>query len=161
MDWALHQTQVRLDIRAERAEYERLLGIRQESFNRLVRLGGGDDRTKEIPIAEWEAAHLLARLNPKFSPDFFAALVSLDRSAEQDEVRNCRIDELSPGMMIQEEIRGHDGSLILSKGQGVTSTVIFRLKNLQSRRAIPARITVSLPSVPAACAKAAANLGHR
>ena len=54
MDWALHQTQVRFDIRAEREEYERLFRHQARVLqDRLVRLGGGD-RTKEIPIAEWE-----------------------------------------------------------------------------------------------------------
>lgn len=107
-----------------------------------------------------EAAHLLARLNPKFSPEFFAALVSLDPSAENDQVQSCRIDDLSPGMIVQEEVRGHDGSLILSKGQEITSTVIFRLTNLQSRRAIPAKISVSTPTTPAVRTKAASSGAH-
>jgi hypothetical protein len=54
MDWALHQTQVRFDIRAEREECERL--FKRVLQDRLVRLGGGD-RTKEIPIAEWERVY--------------------------------------------------------------------------------------------------------
>jgi hypothetical protein len=54
MDWALHRPEVRFDIRAERAEYERLVAHPARVLqDRLVRLGGGD-RTKEIPIAEWE-----------------------------------------------------------------------------------------------------------
>jgi hypothetical protein len=92
-----------------------------------------------------EAAHLLARLNPKFSPEFFAALVSLEPSAEGDEVRYCRIEELSPGMIIQQELRAHDGTRIISKGQEVTTTAIFRLENLLSRCAIPASIKISTP----------------
>jgi hypothetical protein len=57
MDWALHQTQVRFDIRAEREEYERLFRHPARVFqDRLVRLGGGD-RTKEIAIAEWERVY--------------------------------------------------------------------------------------------------------
>lgn len=54
MDWALHQPQVRFDICAEHAEYERLFKHPARVLqDRLVRLGGGD-RTKAIPIAEWE-----------------------------------------------------------------------------------------------------------
>jgi len=54
MDWALHQPEVRFDIRAERAEYERLFKHPASVLqDRLFRLGGSD-RTKEIPIAEWE-----------------------------------------------------------------------------------------------------------
>jgi hypothetical protein len=54
MDWAFHESQIRFDIRAERAEYERLFRHSARVLqDRLARLGGGD-RTKEIPVAEWE-----------------------------------------------------------------------------------------------------------
>jgi hypothetical protein len=57
MDWALHQQQVRFDIRAERAEYEYLFKHSARVLqDRLARLGGGD-RTREIDIAEWERAY--------------------------------------------------------------------------------------------------------
>ena len=57
MDWALHQQQVRFDIRAERAEYEYLFKHQARVLqDRLPRRGGGD-RTKEIPIAEWEKVY--------------------------------------------------------------------------------------------------------
>ena len=49
-------------------------------------------------------------------------------------------------MIIQQEIQAADGSLIISKGQEVTSTVISKLKNLQARRAISGKITVSVPT---------------
>jgi FixJ family two-component response regulator len=102
-----------------------------------------------------EAAHLLARLNPKFSPEFFSTLVSLDPSAEGDEVKSCRIEDLAPGMIVQQEVRAHDGTLVLSKGQEITATVIFRLTNLQSRRSIPAKINVSISGKSDAFSKAA------
>ena len=54
MDWALHQPERRFDIRAERAEYERLFRYAARVLqDRLARCGGGD-RTREIPVAEWE-----------------------------------------------------------------------------------------------------------
>ena len=54
MDWAIQQPEVRFDIRAERAECEYLFNHQARVLqDRLVRLGGSD-RTKEIPIAEWE-----------------------------------------------------------------------------------------------------------
>ncbi|HKU25145.1 MAG TPA: HD domain-containing phosphohydrolase [Candidatus Sulfotelmatobacter sp.] len=93
-----------------------------------------------------EAMHRLSRLNPKPGRELFEALVALDPQAEEQETRGCRIEELAPGMIIQQEIRGVDGTLIISKGQEITPTVIFRLKNLHARRAIPGRITVSVPT---------------
>ena len=57
MDWALHQQQVRFDIRAERAEYDYLFKHPARVLqDRLARLGDGD-RTKEIPVAEWERVY--------------------------------------------------------------------------------------------------------
>ncbi len=104
-----------------------------------------------------EAAHTLARQFPKFSPAFFEALVSLDPNAEEQELKQCRIEELTPGMIIQQEIKTQDGALILSKGQEVTSTVIFKLKNLQARRAITGNVTVSTQTAKLSSAKAASS----
>lgn len=57
MDFAVHQPEVRFDIRAERAEYEYLFQHQARVLqDRLARLGGGD-RTKEIPVAEWERVY--------------------------------------------------------------------------------------------------------
>jgi ActR/RegA family two-component response regulator len=94
-----------------------------------------------------ETVHRLARLNPKFSPEFFNALVALDPHAEEEETRTCRVEELTPGMIIQQEIQAVDGTLIISKGQEVTPTVIFKLKNLQARRGISGTITISIPTM--------------
>jgi hypothetical protein len=47
MDWALHQQQVRFDIRAERAEYDYLSSIRRECFKTDLRgLGVGTGQGK-------------------------------------------------------------------------------------------------------------------
>jgi response regulator RpfG family c-di-GMP phosphodiesterase len=102
-----------------------------------------------------EAAHFLSRQNTDFSPEFFQNLVALDPNAEDGEVRNCRIDELVPGMILQQEISSHDGTLLVSKGQEVTATVISKLKNFQARRAIGGSVAVSMPTTSLAFVKAA------
>ncbi len=102
-----------------------------------------------------EAAHLLARQNQNFSPKFFAALVTLDPNAEEGELRKCQIDDLSAGMIIQQEVRTIDGGLVVSKGQEVTATVIFKLKNLHARRTIGNQVTVSMPKTTLAFVKSA------
>jgi ActR/RegA family two-component response regulator len=104
-----------------------------------------------------ETVHRLARLNPKFSPEFFNALVSLDPHAEEQELSTCRIEELAPGMIIQQEIQAVDGCLVISKGQEVTFTVISKLKNLLARRAISNNITVSVPTMKLSSAAAASS----
>jgi CheY-like chemotaxis protein len=93
-----------------------------------------------------EAAHLLSRQNTNFNPDFFLALVALDPNAEEGQTKECRITELSPGMIIQQEVRTHEGELLVSKGQEVTSMVMLKLKNFHARRAIAPAIIVSMPT---------------
>lgn len=57
MDWAIQQPEVRFDIRAERAEYEYLFKHPARVLqDRRARRGGGD-RTREIPVAEWEKVY--------------------------------------------------------------------------------------------------------
>jgi hypothetical protein len=58
MDWAFHESQIRFDIRAERAEYERLFKHAARVLqDRLARRGGGD-RTMQIAVPEWKKVNL-------------------------------------------------------------------------------------------------------
>jgi FixJ family two-component response regulator len=102
-----------------------------------------------------EAAHRLASQNKSFSPEFFEALVTLDPNAENGEIRKCRMDELSPGMIIQEEIRTCDGALLVAKGQEVTPPLMVKLKNFHARRAVTGNATVSMPITTLAYVKGA------
>ena len=102
-----------------------------------------------------EAAHQLARQNTNFSPEFFRALVTLDPNAEGGETRRCRIEELSPGMIIQQEVQTYAGTLLVSKGQEVTPTVIFKLKNFHARKTIGPEVMVSMPTTSLAFVKGA------
>jgi hypothetical protein len=106
-------------------------------------------------VSRTEAAHTLARQNKHFSQDFFTALVALDPNAEESETQSCRIDQLSPGMIIQQEVRTHDNTLLVSKGQEVTPPLILKLKNFHSRKAIAAELTVSMPTTTLTFVKSA------
>ncbi|MGA7402607.1 MAG: HD domain-containing phosphohydrolase [Candidatus Sulfotelmatobacter sp.] len=102
-----------------------------------------------------EAVHMLTRQNPSFNREFFQALVALDPNAEAGEIRNCRVEDLAPGMIVQQEVRTHDGALLVSKGQEVTPTVIFKLKNFHARRAIAGTLNVSMATTTLAFVKGA------
>ena len=144
-----------------------------EHQNRPVSSGedaeGGDMRTgAEIPrlileyeqlihrgLSRTESAHQLSMRNRNFSPKFFEALVTLDPNAEESEVRKCRIEELTPGMILKEEVRSTTGGLLVSRGQEITPTVIFKLRNFHARQAIAGEVTVSLPKLTLAFVKGA------
>lgn len=121
----------------------------------ILRLVLAYERLIHRGTSRTEAAHILARQNRNFSPEFFEALVTLDPNAEEGEIRRCRIEELVPGMIIQHEVHTHDGALLVSKGHEVTPTVIFKLKNFHARRAIVGTVTVSMPTTTLAFAKGA------
>jgi response regulator RpfG family c-di-GMP phosphodiesterase len=102
-----------------------------------------------------EAVHTLSRQNSDFSPDFFAALMTLDPNAEEGELRRLRIEDLAPGMIIQQEVRTPDNTLLVSKGQEVSPALMIKLKNFRARRAIGADVTVSMPATTLAFVKGA------
>jgi len=102
-----------------------------------------------------EAAHALSCQNRDVNPEFFQALVTLDPNAEESEIRKCRIQDLVPGMIIQQELNASDGALLVSKGQEVTSPLLLKLKNLQARRAIGGDVTISPPATTLAFVKGA------
>jgi hypothetical protein len=106
-------------------------------------------------VSRTEAAHTLSLQNKNFSPEFFRALVALDPNAEEGEIRKCRIELLSPGMIVQQEVRTNEGVLLISKGQEVTPPLILKLKNFHARHMITADVTVSLPTTTLAFVKGA------
>ncbi len=54
MDWALHQSRFRFDIRAEREEYERLFNHQARVLQDRMVHRGHSDRTKKHAIPDWE-----------------------------------------------------------------------------------------------------------
>lgn len=54
MDWALHQSRIRFDIRAERKEYERLFQNPARTLQDRMARRGLTDRTKSHAIPPWE-----------------------------------------------------------------------------------------------------------
>jgi response regulator RpfG family c-di-GMP phosphodiesterase len=106
-------------------------------------------------MSRTESAHQLSMRNRNFSPKFFEALVTLDPNAEESEIRKCRIEELAPGMILQEEVRSTTGGLLVSRGQEITPTVIFKLRNFHSRHAIASEVTVAMPKTTLSFVKGA------
>ena len=54
MNRAIYQPAIRFDVRAERAEYERLFNHQARVLQDRLARRGRTDRTKQIPVAEWE-----------------------------------------------------------------------------------------------------------
>jgi len=106
-------------------------------------------------VSRTEAVHTLTGQNKNFSPQFFDALVELDPNSDEGEIRQCRIEALATGMIIQQDVRTGEGELLVSKGQEVTSPLLSKLKNFHARRLITGEMTVSMPTTTLAFVKGA------
>jgi len=106
-------------------------------------------------LSRTEAVHTLTGQNKNFSPQFFDALVELDPNSDEGEIRQCRIEALATGMIIQQDVRTGEGELLVSKGQEVTSPLLSKLKNFHARRVITGEVTVSMPTTTLAFVKGA------
>ena len=106
-------------------------------------------------LSRTEAVHTLTGQNKNFSPQFFDALVELDPNSDEGEIRQCRIEALATGMIIQQDVRTGEGELLVSKGQEVTSPLLSKLKNFHARRVITGDVTVSMPTTALAFVKGA------
>jgi hypothetical protein len=122
-------------------------GVLILEYEQLIRKG----------MSRTESAHHLAMRNRNFSPKFFEALVTLDPNAQESEIRKCRIEDLIPGMILREEVRSTTGGLLVSRGQEITPTVIFKLRNFHSRRTIAGEITVAMPKTTLSFVKGASH----
>lgn len=86
-------------------------------------------------------------------PRIFQALSEVEVEANQMSVRNCPIEELVPGLILNEEVRTRNGLLIVAKGQEVTFPLVLKLQNFYERGAISsASLSVSAPKAPASSA---------
>jgi len=144
-----HQNQpigVEGDIR-DRELAERRLGAEllqvTLAFDTLVRQGSS--RTE----AAFKVARKVAGLDARVP----MALVEVEPEDHDKKKRTCRIEELIPGMIIDQELRTETGVLITAKNQEVTPCIILKLKNYCAKGAIIGDIVVSLPKAAAAKAK--------
>jgi len=111
----------------------------------LLRIALGFDSLVRQGRSRTEAAHTLGRLHKGLDSRILMALVEVEPEAREKKVRTCRIEEIAPGMVIDQDIRTESGLLITARNQEVTSPLILKLKNYYEKGAIAGDIVVSVP----------------
>jgi hypothetical protein len=81
----------------------------------------------------------------RFNPEIVQALVGIDLKCDRVNIRTCRLKDLSPGMILHQEIRTGNGMLLVAKGQEITYPLIMRLKSFRNQQSLPDEIRVSIP----------------
>jgi hypothetical protein len=73
------------------------------------------------------------------------ALIDTEQESEHSQVRSRTVAEISPGMIVREDVFSAKGSLPAAKGQDVTAPLILKLKNFQDSGAFSGAFLVSSP----------------
>jgi response regulator RpfG family c-di-GMP phosphodiesterase len=119
----------------------------------ILQVALGFDDLLRKGLSRVEAATRLARQHRGLDARIFEALVELEPETADKQVRRLPIDQLVPGMIVEEDIRTGAGVLVVAKGQEVTSPLILRLKNFRASQAIEDAVQVSSPKAVAAAKK--------
>jgi response regulator RpfG family c-di-GMP phosphodiesterase len=96
-----------------------------------------------------EAAFRVSRQHQDLDPRVMPALVEVEPEDHEKQVCTCRIEEISPGMIIEADVSSQAGQLIIARNQEVTPSVILKLKNYRQKGLIADDIAVSTPQSPA------------
>jgi len=104
-------------------------------------------------VSTTEAVERMAE-SKRFNPEIVRALGGIDLKCDRVEVRTCRLRELSPGMILNQEIRTANGMLLVAKGQEITYPLLVRLRNFRNQHAMPSDIRVLVPHAGAALSPA-------
>ncbi|MGB2606554.1 MAG: HD domain-containing phosphohydrolase [Candidatus Sulfotelmatobacter sp.] len=90
-----------------------------------------------------EAASAVGRQHSDLDPRVMMALVEVEPEAHEKKVRTCRIEEIRPGMVIDQDVRTEAGYLIIARNQEVTPSVILKLKNYYEKGTMIGDLIVS------------------
>jgi CheY-like chemotaxis protein len=116
-----------------------------------------DDLTRK-GCSRVEAANRLMKLHRHVDQKALFALVELDPEKEDAQAQKCAIDKLSPGMILAEDVFATNGSLIVTRGQDVTATLILKLKSFQAAGSFTGPVAVTEPKSTMEGLKAAAGI---
>jgi response regulator RpfG family c-di-GMP phosphodiesterase len=95
-------------------------------------------------------SHQESLTNLRSRPEQFArlvvdALANLQMEPGRMEARTCTLSELECEMVLQEDVRTADGTLLIAKGTKVSHAVLARLQNFLHREPIPGTVQVHVP----------------
>jgi CheY-like chemotaxis protein len=105
-----------------------------------------DDLRQKGASDEEAIASLRYRPN-EFEAELVQALVGIKTTSAAMELRKVSTSKLSPGMILQQEIRTRAGMLVVAKGQEITQALAIKLDNFAHAGTIDKEIAVMVPVV--------------
>lgn len=90
-----------------------------------------------------EAAHFLTRRFSGLDPKIIEALMEIEPEIAGEGTRNLGIADLRTGMVLQDEVRTHDGLLIAAKGQEITPPLLIKLQSFWKKGVLEDSVSAS------------------
>jgi response regulator RpfG family c-di-GMP phosphodiesterase len=87
----------------------------------------------------------------RYDPAILERLAQIHKSTQEFEVRELPVRMLAPGMVLAQDVRTRQGSLVIARGQEVTPSLVERLRNFSSRLGgqEPIRVVIGKVGAPA------------
>ena len=111
---------------------------------KMLRVAVAFDNLRMRGIPNDEAVTRL-RYRSEFDRDLVDALADIKSDESKMELRKIPISTLTIGMILQQNIRNHDGVLVVAKGQEVTRPLLVRLGHFSVARLIDNEILALVP----------------
>ncbi len=112
---------------------------------RILKLALDYDKLAESLLNGFEALEEIRERHNWYDPEIIPALELALKNEIRYELRLARIDELTPDMLLAEDVKSVKGMLLLTKGQEVTRSLCLRLKNFRDGGAIVEPLKVLVP----------------
>lgn len=111
---------------------------------RLLRVVLDFDRLRS---AGHPAADAVARMRARdgwYDPDILSDLATITSSESRLVIRELRFQDVKLGMVFVDDVRAEDGTLLVARGQDVTSGLLHRIENYWAYLALPAPVRVTI-----------------
>jgi response regulator RpfG family c-di-GMP phosphodiesterase len=116
--------------------------------SRLLKIALDFDILKAAGHTSLDAYTELMKRTNWYDPDALKALRSVLDLEISYEVRAVNIDQMTPGMILAEDVRGMSGTLLIANGQEVSKSLLLRLRNFAFTAGIKQPIKVFVPRSP-------------
>jgi hypothetical protein len=112
---------------------------------KMLKLAVAFDALRMQAISNDEAIARLRSRPAEFEDKLLDAMMSLKAEGSKMISRKISVTKLTPGMILQQEIRTTNGLLIVAKGQEITRPLVARLLNFSEAGMIEAEILALIP----------------
>jgi hypothetical protein len=92
-----------------------------------------------------EAGHRMGRKYKNMDQDLLLTLIKMEPEAHELQVETCPVEQLSTGMIVQEDVYSNHGLLVVAKGQEVNLPLQLKLDSFHEKEPFCDGIKVAIP----------------